>query len=360
MKAKIMKTKTVLATVSVTLALALTGCKSIGPGTVQRDRMQYTTAVANSRSEQMLLNIVRSRFADAPAFLEVASVVSGYSLERGVSLNGQISPESMRGDTFAAAGVAATFTDRPTISYSPMTGEKFARSLLSPVPVDVLMFVIQGGTPADFLLGLTVQSIQGHHNLGMFAGQFESADPEFTRLLQLFRALQQGHVSESEIRKEENNKAEVIIQFHPLDAAKAGLAEELAEAKAILGIPGQLDQVKVVFGTLGTEPGVIEMRTRSLLQIISTLGAGVEIPPDDPAQGSAFPVDPALVPRGFVVHSGKDKPAEAFVAVPYEGLWFWIDRQDLPSKASLSVVTLLFNFLEGGGQAAPVLTIPTN
>jgi hypothetical protein len=347
---------------AATAALALltvVGCKSIGPRTVQRDRMQYTTAVANSRSEQMLLNIVKSRFADAPAFLEVASVVSGYSLEQGVSLNGQFSPESMRGDTFAAGGLGVKFTDRPTISYSPMTGEKFARSLLSPVPLDVLMFVIQGGTPADFLLGLTVQSIQGHHNLGMFAGQFQSADPEFTRLLQLFRALQQGNVSESEIRKEDN-KVEVTIRFHPLDATKAGLAEQLAEAKKILGIPTGLDQVNVVFGTLDTEPGAIGIRTRSLLQIIGTLGAGVEIPPDDPARGSAFPVDHALVPRGFTVHSGKDKPTEAFVAVPYEGLWFWIDRRDLPSKFALSVVTLLFNFLEGGGQASPVLTIPTS
>lgn len=307
----------------------------------------------------MLLNIVKTRFADAPTFLEVASVVSGYSLEQGVSLNGQFSPESMRGDTFAAGGLGVKFTDRPTISYSPMTGERFARSLLSPVPLDVLMFVIQGGTPADFMLGLTVQSIQGHHNLGMFAGQFESADPKFTRLLQLFRALQQGRVTESEIRKEDD-KSEVTMRFHPLNATKAGLAEQLAEAKEILGIPIQLDQVKVVFGTLGPETGVIGMRTRSLLQIISTLGAGVEIPPDDPARGSAFPMDHSLVSRGFKVHSSKDKPAEAFVAVPYEDLWFWIDRRDLSSKASLSAVTLLFNFLEGGGQASPVLTIPTN
>jgi hypothetical protein len=140
-----MSSHALLKTATAALALLIVvGCKSIGPRTVQRDRMQYTTAVANSRNEQMLLNIVKSRFADAPTFMEVASVVSGYSLEQGVSLNGQFSPESMRGDTFAAGGLGAKFTDRPTISYSPMTGEKFARSLLSPVPLDALMFVIQG------------------------------------------------------------------------------------------------------------------------------------------------------------------------------------------------------------------------
>jgi hypothetical protein len=40
-------------------------------------------------------------------------------------------------------------------------------------------------------------------------------------------------------------------------------------------------------------------------------------------------------------------------------LWFWIDRQDLDSKTTLSVVTLLFDFLEGGNKVSPILTIPT-
>jgi hypothetical protein len=35
------------------------------------------------------------------------------------------------------------------------------------------MFVMQGGAPADFILGLMAQSIEGHHNLRMFAGQFQ-------------------------------------------------------------------------------------------------------------------------------------------------------------------------------------------
>jgi len=134
----------------------------------------------------------------------------------------------------------------------------------------------------------------------------------------------------------------------------------MAEAKALLGVPGQLDQVKVVFGTLNPDPGVVAVRTRSLMQILSTLGAGVRIQTNHPAYHSAVPLDPGLAPRGFSVQSGKEKPAEAFVAVPYEGLWFWIDRRDLASKATLAAVTLLFNFLEGGSKASPVLTIPTN
>lgn len=341
------------------LLLLCAGCRSIGPGTVPRDRMHYSAAVAESWKEQLLLNIVKLRFADAPAFLEVASVVSGYSLETGVSLSGQVSPESLRGDTFGAAGVSGKFTDRPTISYSPMTGQRYARSLISPVPLDALFHVMQGGTPADFLLGLTTQTIEGHHNAGVFAGQFQAAEPGFVRLLQLLRALQQANVAESELTMEEGRTV-AYIRFHHLEGASQDLKAEVAEAKRLLGVPAETDRVKVAFATRVDDPEVIGVRTRSLLQMLNALGVGVRIPPGDPAQQRAFPIDPTLAPRGFIVQSAKEKPADAFVAVQYEGLWFWIDRQDLASKSTLTAVTLLFNFLEGGSKETPVLTIPTN
>ena len=96
------------------------------------------------------------------------------------------------------------------------------------------------------------------------------------------------------------------------------------------------------------------------MQILQTLSAGVQIPLDHTADGSAFPVHHPQVPVGFTVHSGREEPDRPFVAVPYEGLWFWIDRRDLPSKTTLAAVTVLFNFLSGGSKVSPVLTITTN
>jgi hypothetical protein len=341
--------------------LLVAGCKSIGPATVQRDRLHYSTAVADSRKEQLLLNIVRTRYADVPAFLEVASVVAGYSLETGVSLNGQFSPESLRGDTFAAGGVGGRYTDRPTISYSPMTGEKFARSLMAPVPLEAVWFVIQGGVPADFILGLTVQAFEGHLNASLSAGEVQAADPEFTRLLQLLRALQQARVSESEVvKKEERLETWIRIRIRPLDPSQTVLARQLAELKKLLGVPQETNHVKVVFGTLDPDPGVIAIRTRSLMQILSTLGMGVRFPPEELANGGVVQVDPSQVPRGFTVRCAKEKPANAFLAVPYQSHWFWIDRQDLASKMTLATVVVLFNFLEGGENVSPLLTIPVN
>ncbi len=59
----------------------VTGCGSIGPTTVNRDRFDYITAIGESWKQQMLLNIVKLRYADVPVFMDVGQVISGYELE---------------------------------------------------------------------------------------------------------------------------------------------------------------------------------------------------------------------------------------------------------------------------------------
>ncbi|MEA3232552.1 MAG: hypothetical protein U9Q05_12435, partial [Thermodesulfobacteriota bacterium] len=102
----------------------LTGCSHIGPKTVPRDRFDYNTAIADSWKEQTLLNIVKLRYADMPLFVEVASVVSGYTLESSVNLGGTVSSENAIQGDFLAFGTSGKYTDRPTITYAPITGEK--------------------------------------------------------------------------------------------------------------------------------------------------------------------------------------------------------------------------------------------
>ena len=110
---------------------ALWGCASIGPHTVARDRFDYTGAIGDSWKQQMLLNVVKARYGDTPIFIDVASVISQYSLETGVNVNGQVVKKEGFGDQFIGMGAHGTFTDRPTITYTPLSGEKFARSLMS-------------------------------------------------------------------------------------------------------------------------------------------------------------------------------------------------------------------------------------
>ena len=71
----------------VALTLLLPGC-GIGPPMLERDRLDYQTALSESWKRQMLMNLVRTRYADAPVFLEATSIINQYSAEAEVSALG--------------------------------------------------------------------------------------------------------------------------------------------------------------------------------------------------------------------------------------------------------------------------------
>jgi hypothetical protein len=120
------------------LGLSVTACTSIGPGTVSHDRIDYATAIGNSWKEQTLLNIVKLRYADMPIFLAVDQVIAGYQLQSAVS--GSFTAGNFNAalvGPFTASGSATeagTYTHRPTVIYSPLTGVDFLKRLMTPVP----------------------------------------------------------------------------------------------------------------------------------------------------------------------------------------------------------------------------------
>ena len=82
------------------------GCAHLGPKTIPVDRFDYSTAIADSWKQQTLLNIVKLRYMDLPVFVDVASIVTGYSLQTGVSVNGTLSSDKAIQGNFACGGRA--------------------------------------------------------------------------------------------------------------------------------------------------------------------------------------------------------------------------------------------------------------
>jgi hypothetical protein len=166
-------------------ATALSGCRSIGPRTVPRDRYDYSSSISESWKRQTLLNIVKLRYLDPPIFVDVGQIVAGYSLETSGYLGGQLSSSgAVQGNNMSLGG-AAKFVDRPTVTYTPLTGDKFVKALMTPLSPEAVFSTIESGWPADAILFATVSRLNGLKNQEASVAGFSEADPRFRRALQL-------------------------------------------------------------------------------------------------------------------------------------------------------------------------------
>ena len=66
--------------------LLLSACAGYGPTTISRDRFDYTAAISDSWKHQMLFNMVKIRYGDAPVFMDVTSVISQYQIAGQINL----------------------------------------------------------------------------------------------------------------------------------------------------------------------------------------------------------------------------------------------------------------------------------
>jgi len=341
--------------------VAFAGCTHIGPKTIPVDRFDYSTAVADSWKQQTLLNIVKMRYMDLPVFVDVASIVSGYSLQTGVSVGGTLSStKAVQGD-FASVGGQAIYTDRPTITYVPLTGEKFLKGLLAPIDPKNIFFLMQSGYSADFLLALTVESLNGVRNRSVGGGVMREADPEFVRALQLLREVQAaGAVG---MRVEEDNRGSTGVLFFRRDDLPADVAEKTAEIRRLLKLAPDQQRFNLIYSPARGAENELAVNSRSMLQIMGAFSSYMDVPEEHLKDHSAVPAFEHATPgtRQEVarIRSGKDKPEASFAAVNYRGNWFWIDDGDLRTKRALTAVMYFFTLADtGGNEKLPLITIP--
>jgi hypothetical protein len=348
------------------LALALSACSSIGPATVARDRADYLDSLGNSWKQQTLLNIVKLRYGDIPIFLEVTQVIAGYQLQTTIAAGvtagnasaSTVGPFVVGGN----AGAADTYTDRPTVIYSPLTGVDFLKQLMTPIPPTAVLFLLQSGYSARISLSMTLDAINGVNNESRRAMKRE-VDPRFARLVELMQELQLAGGVESRIERPKEGGESALIVFGTSQDPE--IAAKSAEVHRILGLKPGIREIRVRYGGFSGRDDEIDLMTRSMLQVMLELAATVQIPEGEVAEGRAFPglVDastPGAAERPAVtILSGDSAPKDACVAVEYRGRWFWIPDTDIQSKATFGFVMLLFSISGTGAKsAAPVVTVP--
>ena len=325
---------------------------------MQSDLIPYAEAISDAQKRQILLNIVRLRYGDTPTFLSVNQVLSSYTLEQHGELGLNLFPGAEEANTVTGLG-SATFSDRPTVTFAPLSGERLARSAIQPLSPAELLPLAQVGLPIDVLFRLGVQSIGPLRNRVVLGGQEGAGDPQFFELLAGMRRLQvAGILTVRFVRRKDGNHVFLGIT----NTNDRELQAVVVRVRRLLGMaPGQTE-AEVVYGSVRSGPHQIAMLTRPLIAAFSQVSAEIEVPPTDVAAGGTIPSS-RLYPFGLkpiiTVHSGSAAPSDAETAVTYGGSWFWIDENDFNSKVAYNILVLMVAVVNAApaGQG-PVLAVP--
>ena len=348
----------------VVLLSFLTGCGSlIGPSNIQNERQDFNIALQQTNDEQMLLNLVRMKYRDTNMFLEVSAVASQYSLTSNITANGNLTNNFSNS---IGLGTKIEYSEKPTISYTPLHGQKFITRLLSQIDPQTIGLLYKSGWSAERLFLLCLEDINGVKNAPRASGPTPKTAPEFKKfqeLVSLIRELQLDDSIQLELVSINKSIAFALYFSKDVDKSKKKAVEE------ILGVSGK-DRYILTQNTLNSKDDEIAFQTRSIREILFYLSQGVEVPEchvenglvttTKNTDGSVFDWT-ELTGELMKIKSKKCAvpPCNAYVAVKYRDTWFYIEDNDLNSKSTFGLLIQLYDLQSGDTEgAAPVLTLP--
>jgi len=387
------------------------GC--VGPKAVRYTRMRYNEVVRDTNDEQLLINIVRLRYADSPVFIDLPNITSQFEVAgRGNYLGGY------GNQTFGRASLGygeLSVRDTPTLSYHPREGREIAKALLTPLSAD-LFSVVTAGANLEQLLLMTVNDINDVPNAARATSMVPRVpdnNTQFLRAVRLLASLRErdatellfGTIDDSDDSSDPIPRSAVQGR-DLLNAAKDSYVyrtkaegqmtlqkrekalflkirpaylrcPEMLEVSQILGLQPGLSRYRIkselteeadrkLPSPLGDDTVYINLR--SVLQIMTFLSKGVCVPEEHERSGVA-PVTPGpdgrpfdwteITAGNFLVHVQKHRPRAAEVAVQYRGYWFYVAENDVNSRAVLAIIEILFGLQESDGKSVgPLLTLP--
>ena len=344
---------------ALTLAV-LTGCSSFGPDMVYRDHFNYANELRTSAQEQLLLNALALRYGEAPMFLEVSSVISTYEFEGSVNAGASFSSRALSGDS-QNLGASGRYREQPTVTYTPLSGEKFTKSLLSPIPPVSLFSLVQSGWPTQLIFAIAVRSINGVSAPSRMRVLGGEGDKKYDDLVNAMQRVQFSQELDVRIEHREGG-ATAMIFFG--DEIKPGVAADMKFIRETLGLDPGLKEFSLVYGRQPGDGSEIAVLTKSMLEILGEIGAAVEVPAEHLGEGRVQYVvqhteDALVVP--LKIQSGTDKPDDAVVKVRFRDHWFWVSDLDYSSKRTFMFVSLLLSLAEtGSARPQPVITVPAS
>ncbi len=350
------------------LSILLSACQSnFGPDALNNTHYAYNQSIVNTLNQQMLLNLVRLKYLDEAYFLKINSVTESLTFGSSVGIGSEL--DMGPGGTIIKPSLGMTYSDRPTISYQPLQGEDFLKSVLSPISLESLLVMTQSGWSIKRIFGLCVERINNLYNAPSASGPTPEIAPrfkKFSKMLGVFRTLQQQ--GDLEIGASTNTDNSLMIQFESIDSNR----QVMKELSQLLNFtPTITNELRVNISTNFLSPiaNQLTIRTRSISSILFYLSQNVETPKKHleaglvtiakDKEGKVF--DWSKTPAGaiFEVKSSEYYPDDAFLTIPYRGYWFYISDNDLQSKSTFMLLMQLFNLQAGKPHfSAPTLTLP--
>ena len=336
----------------------LVSCAGYGPTTIERDRMDYGMSLNTSIKQQLLANIVRLRYMEAPVFVDVSSVINQYALSGNVQAGVGFNNSFSSGDT-GTIGAGGRWEDRPTITYSPISGRKFSESLLTPVKPEALFALVQAGWPAEVMFRLTVSSMNGVEDATERPLHRKQADPRYRELLLVWSRLRQAGALGLR-RSTGETKNAVIVLYLNEQAMSAQARQDIDFLRTTLQLRPEAREFKLAYGLVPDKPDDIAVLTVSILELMLDLSWQVDVPQqhiDEGRTASTF-VDMGLGGPLFIVHHAEAEPEDAYVAIKERGYWFYISDRDIVTKRTFGLLQILFSLTDAGeGARGPVLSI---
>jgi hypothetical protein len=347
-----------LAVGALALCGFVAGCESLGPKQLGVDQVNYARALGQAKKRAILATIVGLRYADTPAFLNVSQIIAGYSFAANGVPTGEFTHPP--GASFGEVAGTISYANNPTFTFTPTTGEAYASSYIRPLPPTLVLPLADSGIPIDLLLRITTQSISGLQNGTMLGGPGGNGSPEFFELTRVLRRLQLA--GELTVQyKETNHVGHVFFVIGANGMGPERVPGDVALAQNLLGLSKNVVEYEIVFGQAAASDK-IPMITRSVLAILSDLGAEIAVPSEKILSGATRPtlklVDGEDRPI-IIVQAGKKAPPDSYVEIDYGDSQYWISNDDFESKYAFTIVQDIMALSEvNEASKAPVLTIP--
>ncbi len=335
------------------VAALLSACAPLGPRTIQVSRPLYNEAVQQTEAQQLLLNIVRQRYNDPIMFLDVTSISSGASRSVNAAVTPKVIPQGGRDEYVGSVG--ATYSETPIIFYAPNNGEKFVRQMLSPLDLRTLTLVLQSGWSIERVLMLTGTEVNGLRNLP----PSDTGGTQYRDMSIALRDLQRRGELSVGVTPGATKEAQpnVVLVFTP----EARNLPSYQTVCKILSVPcdGGLIPLRQGLGIAGGNNGA-NIATRSLFSAMYYLSQSVDVPETDIASGTVDSLRNDVVPdRIFNVRSSAAEPTKAAVKVFYRGAWFYVADDDIGSKTTFSLMSMLVTLQAGDTtKITPLVSLP--